>query len=285
VPRKKVSEKGKPADEKEVGSQAEKVSGEADLKEKPRKKSTSRKEVDLDSWIDKNIDEVVSRAGLDYLNLSRETWLDILRDILVDLYGSTSSYKSVDDIARRMLRNSDRIFPVIATRLAHVLSNPSPDQLEFIVSNVEDSILELAPKVYLWLSKLGRSDLLGVLRFKWRVAWSKSRTAVLPVVCPRCGFNALMPDLVCLVCGSSISESELKKHISFTEKLGEFLRSLDCQELMRLLKYDYVLVNDLGIKSPADDRSPVDIEVYLSKYEKDLVKEAYGSRCLNEITK
>jgi hypothetical protein len=279
VPRRKASEK-------EASNQVKEADKGADLKEAvSRKKSTSRKEVDLDSWIDRNIDEVISRAGLDYLGLKKETWVDVLKDILVDLYGSTSSYKSVDDIVRRLLRNSDRVFPAIATRLAHVLDNPSPDQLEFIASNVGDSILELAPKIYGWLTKLGRNDLLGTLRFKWRTAWSRSRTAVLPVACPKCGFNALMPDLVCLVCGFSVSEGELKKHISFTEKLKEFLNSLDCQELAKLLKYDYVLVNDLGVKHPAGDRSPIDIEVFLSKSEKDLVREAYGSRCLSEATK
>lgn len=253
--------------------------------EKSRKKPSSRKEVDIESWIEKNIDEVVSRAGLDYLSLSRELWVETLRDLVAELYGSTSSYKSAEDIAKRLMRSSERILPIIATRLAQILESPSVDQLEFIVTNVGDSILELAPRIYDWVRRLGRSDLLGTLKHKWSVVWTKTRTPILPVACPRCGFNSLMPDLACLVCGASISERELKTSIDFGNRLAEVLSSMDCSEIKSLLNYDYVLVNDLEIKSPAGSRLPVDIEVYLSKPEKELVRKTYLSRCSNEAPK
>lgn len=268
---------------KQAGRELKKQTEEE--REKPRKKASSKKEVDLESWIEKNIDEVVSRAGLDYLNLNKELWTEVLRDIIVDIYGSTSSYKSAEDIAKRLVRNSEKIFPALATRLAHLLENPSVDQLEFIVINIGDAVLELAPRVYSWVSKLGRSDLLGILKHKWGVAWSRFRTPVLPVACPKCGFNSLMPDLVCLVCGVSVQEKELKEFVNFGNKLAETLSSISCSELGDLLKYDYILINDLEIKSPSTSRLPVDIEVYLSKSEKELVKREYQSRCLNEATK
>lgn len=253
--------------------------------ERPRKKPSGRKEVNVESWIEKNIDEVVSRAGLDYLGLSREVWVETLGDLIGELYGSTSSYKSAEDVAKRLTRNAERILPIIAARLAQILDSPSVDQLEFIVTNVGDSVLELAPRIYGWAKGLGRSDLLGALKYKWSIAWSKTRSPILPVACPRCGFNSLMPDLVCLVCGASISERELKESVEFGNRLAEALSSMDCPELKSLLNYDYVLLNDVEIKSPAGNRLPVDIEVFLSRPEKELVRKTYSSRCLDEAPK
>ncbi|MCX8184755.1 MAG: hypothetical protein RMI56_00950 [Sulfolobales archaeon] len=249
------------------------------------RKSASRKEVDLDSWIEKNIDELVSRAGLDYLGLSRELWIEVLRDIATDLYGSTTSYKTADEVARKLVRNSERVFPVLASRLAQILVSPSIDQLEFVVTNIGEAVLGLAPKIYTWLSKSSRSDLLEILRYKWASTWSRTKTSLLPAACPKCGFNSLMPDLACLVCGASITEKELKTSIDFSDRLRELLNSMDCSELRDLVNYDYVLVNDIEIKPPSASRLPVDIEVYLNRAERELVREAYRSRCLSsEIT-
>ncbi|MEM1623310.1 MAG: hypothetical protein QW543_04145 [Sulfolobales archaeon] len=254
-------------------------------KEEPSRKPSIKREVDLDSWIEKNIDEVVSRAGLDYLGISKESWIEILKDVLVELYGSTSSYKSAEDIAKRLTRNSDKLFPVIATRLAYILEAPSADQLEFIVTYVGDSVLELAPRIYHWVAKSGRKDLLDSLKYKWGIVWSKTRTPVLPVACPRCGFNSLMPDLVCLICGASVPEKEVKAFTNFHDRLAEALLSMDCSELEKMLRYDYVLMNDLEVKLPSSNRLPIDIEVYLSESEKGLVKNIFQSRCSNEVTK
>ncbi|MEM1698820.1 MAG: hypothetical protein QXT76_05120 [Sulfolobales archaeon] len=276
----------RPANEESAKQNREKTKKQAEeKKEEPSRKPSSKREVDLDSWIEKNIDEVVSRAGLDYLGINRESWIEILKDVLVELYGSTSSYKSAEDIAKRLTRNSDKLFPVIATRLAHLLEDPSADQLEFIVAYVGDSVLELAPRIYRWVAKSGRRDLLDSLKYKWGTAWSKTRTPVLPVACPRCGFNSLMPDLVCLICGASVPEKEVKVFTNFHDRFMEALLSMECSELEKMLRYDYVLMNDLEVKLPSGSRLPIDIEVYLSKSEKELVRNIFQSRCLNEVTK
>jgi phage FluMu protein Com len=243
------------------------------------RRRSSRRGVDLDSWVERNIDEVVLRSGLDYLGLSRDRWLEVLRDILEELYGSTSSYKSAEDIAKRLVRNSDRVYPVIASRLAYVLEKPTADQLEFIVSNIGEAVLDLAPKLYRLLVEVGREDLLGVLRYKWAGTWSKLRTSILPVKCPRCGFNSVMPDLSCAVCGALLSEREVKSSVDLARRLEELARGMPCSELGSLLRYDYVLVNDLEVKPPSSNRLAVDVEVYLGREEKSLLKRIYEERC------
>jgi len=247
--------------------------------ERGASRRTSRRGVDLDSWVERNIDEIVLRSGLDYLGLSRDRWLEVLRDILEELYGSTTSYKSAEDIARRLVRSSDRVYPVIASRLAYVLERPTADQLEFIVSNVGDAVLDLAPRLYRWAVEVGREDLLGTLRYKWATTWTKLRTPVLPVRCPRCGFNSVMPDLGCAVCGALLSEREVKSSVDLPRRLEELARGVACSELGNLLRYDYVLVNDLEVKPPSANRLLVDVEVYLGREERNLIRRVYEERC------
>ena len=248
------------------------------------RRKTSRRGVDLESWVERNIDEVVLRSGLDYLSLSRDRWLEVLRDILEELYGSTTSYKSAEDVAKRLVRNSDRVFPVVASRLAYVIEKPTVDQLEFIVSNVGDAVLDLAPKLYRWAVEVGREDLLGTLRYKWASTWSKLRTPILPVRCPRCSFNSVMPDLSCAVCEALVSEKELKSSVDLSRRLEELARSTTCSELEGLLRYDYVLVNDLEVKPPSANRLAVDVEIYLGREEKNLLRRVYEERCRHATT-
>jgi hypothetical protein len=248
------------------------------------RRRSSRRGVDLDSWVERNIDEVVLRSGLDYLGLGRDKWLEVLRDILEELYGSTSSYKSAEDVAKRLVRNADRVYPVIASRLAYVLEKPTADQLEFIVSNIGEAVLDLAPKLYRLTVEVGREDLLGVLRYKWASTWSKLRTPILPVRCPRCGFNSVMPDLNCAVCGALLSEREVKSSVDLARRLEELAGGMPCSELGSLLRYDYVLVNDLEVKPPSSNRLAVDVEVYLGREEKSLLKRIYEERCGHAAT-
>jgi len=322
-----------------------KESGTA-TQEKTNKKTTRRtrrrREINLDAWIEKHIDEFVSSTSLDLLNLSREQYIEILKDIIIQLYGSTSSYTKVevlvkrfqrysdriypviaariaslldklsedqlefvilnigdeilkdiiiqlygstssytkvDVLVKRFQRYSDRIYPVIAARIASLLDKLSEDQLEFVVLNIGDEILSLASKLYEYAKKFNRDDLISILKTKWSNAWVKRRTEVLPAECPKCGFNALMPDLTCLVCNSVVNDKSFKEFIKFTDGLKELISILSCDELREIMRRGYVLVNGLGLKPPNSERSPVDIEVYLTSKEMELVKEVYKDRC------
>ncbi len=273
---------------KKVEDSVSAVSEEAASRTKQAKKSTKprkRREVNLDNWVEKHIDSIVSLTGLELLGLTREQYIDLLKDIIIQLYGSTSSYAKAEVIAKRFMRYSERVYPIIASRLTMQLSKFTPTQLEFIVYNIGDSILGLAPKIYVEVKKAGRDDLLQILRNKWANMWLKNKLPVLPTECPKCGFNALMPDLSCLVCGASVSEREVKERINFKEALADFVSSLTCEQLSDLIKYDYILVNGLGLKHPKERRTPIDVEIYLSRSEKEIVRREYLSRCTGDVGK
>ncbi len=251
----------------------------SDSTKKKRKSSRKRRTINIDSWIDRHIDEVISMTGLDLLGLSREQYLELLKDLIIQLYGSLTSYTKASVLAKRFLRYRDRVYPVIAARLASMLDEFNDTQLEFIVFNIGDEVLGLAPKLYEYLRRRGRDDLISILRGKWARAWINRRSKVLPTECPRCGFNSLMPDLTCLVCGSSITEKELKEKLGFESMLKDFVRLASCEELREVIKRGYVLVNNMGIVPPSLPRTRVDIEVYLSGKELNIVKGAYRDKC------
>jgi hypothetical protein len=248
-------------------------------KERKGKSSRRRKGINIDSWIDKYIMDFISITGLDILGLDKEAYKELLSDIMIELYGSLTSYTNVKTLAKRYLRNRRLLDEVIASRLAAMLDKFTEDQLEFIVYNVGDSVLNLAPKIYEEIKKLGRDDLAAILRVKWANAWLKVKKTSLPLECPNCGFNAVMPDLTCLVCNSVLKESEIKQHINFMPSLKTYTEALQCDDLKKLLNYDYVLMNGAGIKLPWERREPIDVEIFLSDVEKKLLKEEYKVRC------
>lgn len=252
------------------------------MRTKEIKKRKKKKEINIDAWIEKYIDQFVELTGLDMLGLTREQYLDLLSDLIVQLYGSLTSYSNVRVVAKRYHRAKDRLNQVIAARLAFMLEKHTRDQLEFIVYNIGDAALGVAPRIYEELKHHGLEDLIRILRVKWANTWLKRKLKVLPVECPACGFNALMPDLSCIVCGTAIREKELKNFTKFQEELKQFVSLLTCDELRRLLLKDYILLNGSGLKIPDENRMPVDIEVYLTPAEKKLIRSEYMRKCEQE---
>lgn len=271
--------KKKPEEKRGKGKEKEVKVKEVESEEKKVRKSKPKKEVDIDAWIEANINEFVEMTGLSILNLSRDQYIELLHDILTQLYGSTTTRTPVETVVKRYNRYKDRLNEVIASRLAYMLDRYTIDQLEFIVFNVGVNVLNIAPKIYAHIVRAGRDDLLKHLRSKWSSAWLARRSQNLPVECPKCGFNSLMPDMTCLVCGSYVTEPELKKYVGFNNILKSFLELLDCNDLKTLTNYDTVLLNASGLKSPTQARSVEDIEIYLSAEEKKLIRETYKVKC------
>lgn len=244
-----------------------------------KEKKTSRKEVDFDKWIEENIREFVELSGLSVLGLSKAQYVELLYEILIQLYGSPTTRTDVETVVKRYNRHKEVINELIANKLVHMFETLPPNLLDFIVANVKDSVLSVAPKIYGQIVRENRTDLVEILKIKWFNGWISKKYRVPPIACPKCGFNSLMPDLSCLVCGSTVSESQLKKHVDFEKSLERFVNELPCNELRDLLNYDLVLLSSEGIKKTTALRSPVDIEVYLTSKEKKIIREAYTSRC------
>jgi len=232
-----------------------------------RRRTYRRKEFDAESWLRKHVDELSQQVGLDTLGLTRNELIEILSKIVDNLAGS-STYINVETMARRFRRYFDRIAPMIAAGIIEVRSELTKEQLEFIVNNIGDYILLLAPKIYEEVKRHNSEDLIPILQQQWIKAWINRRGAPIPPKCPKCGFNSLMPDLTCMVCGSAITDKEVKSTQEFKEMFDEFIKKSSRSELEYVLKAGYVLLSAYGIKSPRDERSSLDIEIFLSPEDK-----------------
>ncbi len=215
--------------------------------------------------------------GLDILGLNDEELQAILTKI-VDLLRGDASTINADTIVRRFHRNLEAMLNIVATSILELRDELHGDLLEFVVSNIGDSVLAHAQRLYREALREGREDLIDRLRAAWASAWVKIRGPPLPVKCPKCGFDALMPDLTCLVCGSVIDEKELKKSVNFEQLLKEFAQLAPVEDVKVAIDYGYVYLNSLGVKSPRERRHPLDIEVVLSSSEKQILAELLKER-------
>jgi len=222
---------------------------------------------------------LIERLGLDYLKLSHDEYRIILTKI-VDLLRGEASTINMDTILRRFRRNLEAMYKIIASMLLEIKDQLMDEQLEFVINNIGDAVLAYASKLYSEAVKRGRLDLVDRLRSEWDRAWITKRQTSLPVRCPQCGFSALMPDLTCLVCGNTIDERILKERLNFRELLHEFAKSYPREVVETAIRYGYVYLTSYGIKPPIEQREPLDIEIVLSRDEKEylmsLLREKYG---------
>ena len=242
------------------------------------KRRRRRKEADIDGWLDKYGSELAQYLGLDLLGLNDKEIKEVLRKPVELVYGSPSSRPNAETIAKRFKRYYENLSPLIASAILEVRKELTRDQLEFVVNNIGRAILAYAPRIYKEIVKHGAHDLLDIARRLWVNHWMMTKTKTPPAECPNCGFNALMPDLTCLVCGASVSERKLKAYLRLEDQIKELVKTLSNDELREFYNKGYVLVNGLGIKPPTEFRERIDIEIHLSSHEKSLIKEEMKRR-------
>jgi len=236
-----------------------------------RKSSTKRNVVETESWVDRYLDELVEAFNLDMLGLSpEESRYIVVR--LVDILRGESSSLNKESIKRRFNRYIQQMNQLIAQHILELREELTVNQLEFVVNNIGEAILGYAPRLYKEVMRLGRADLLDVLRNVWRTYWVQRKYHLLPVTCPRCGFDSLMPDLVCIVCGAVVDEKELKQFVEFEKLLEDFVKQYSEEDVQKTLVYGYLYLNSLGLKPPTHERDKLDLEILLTSKEKDLLK-------------
>ncbi len=217
---------------------------------------------------------------MDMLELSKDELKTVLTK-LVDILRGDASTINADTIVRRFHRNLEPMLNIVATTILEMREELHGDLLEFVVNNIGDAVIAYAPRLYREALREGRTDLIDRLRSEWSRAWVKLRGPPLPVKCPRCGFDALMPDLTCLVCGATVDERELKEFLNFEELLKDFAELHPEEEVKVAIDYGYVYLNSIGLKSPREQREPLDIEIVLSSRERELLKELLQRRNSN----
>ncbi len=220
------------------------------------------------------VKDVAMGLGLDYLGLSDEELQEVLGPVLEMLVGDVSYKPKVEQLVKRVQRYYDNIAELISMNLLRVREKLTVEQLEYVVTYGRRAVAANIQRLYEEVKRLNRTDLIPQLRYLWEEYGRPT-----PIPCPRCGFRAVTPDLTCFVCGAVLSEKEIREAVDFDVMFREFLETATIEELRETLERGYVLLGET-VKPPTARREPWDIELFLNKKEKELLKKKIYEKTL-----
>ncbi|MBP1356951.1 MAG: hypothetical protein JZD40_00440 [Sulfolobus sp.] len=241
-----------------------------------KKKSTKKeKYVDPNELLDEYLDEVINALGLAYLNLQREEYKELIKEPFAGAVGQVKTKPKSRTIINRLQANKDSLMEFVAIKLVRLkdVDKLTDDQLEFVVYNIKSVIKDLAPILYEEVVKRNRLDLLDFLRSTWAQYGINS-----PIECPRCKFNAIMPDFSCYVCKYVISMKQLKEQIHVIDLLTEYAKT-DISGFKEILTSGYFYYSWEGVLPPSKmpKNQLMVFEVVLNKEEKEKLKTFYSA--------
>ncbi|QKQ99355.1 hypothetical protein GWK48_02150 [Metallosphaera tengchongensis] len=244
--------------------------------EKKDKKSKKEKYIDAEKLLDEYIEEVEIGLGLSHLKLGKDLFKEIIKEPFISAVGQVKSKPKPKTIINRLNSSKDVLMEYVAAKLVRLveLSKLTDDQLEFLVFYSGRAVVDLAPALYREVTRRGRTDLLDNLRYNWNLYGIKS-----PAKCPKCGFEAVMPDYSCKICGYVLSSKELKDSINLIPQLEEMVR-YDAEGLKEIISSGYLYYNSAGPIPPSRFK-PKEMEIYyeivLNGQEKSLLSKVYNT--------
>ena len=244
--------------------------------QKTQKKKPTKKEkyVDPNELLDEYLDEIINSLGLAYLNLDREEYKELIKEPFANAVGLVKTKPKAKTIISRLQTNRDPLMEFIVMKLLRIkeVSKLTDEQLEFVVYNIKTAIKDLAPILYEELSKRNKNDLIDYLRANWTRFGINS-----PIECPRCKFNAIMPDFSCYVCKYVISMKQVKEQIHVIELLTEYAKT-DKEGFREILSTGYFYYSWNGVSPPSKmpKNDPLVFEIVLTKDEKEKLKNFYS---------
>jgi hypothetical protein len=222
--------------------------------------------VDPDALLSAVLGDVVSRLGLDILGLSESDYREILRPVVEGVLSRYSSRPSKDALVSRLLNMSQQVYMLAAAYILEKFDRLSEEQLEFIVTNAAPVAAKYVSRLYSELTRYGRKDLIPLLRAAWERYGRPTA-----VECPYCGFRAVTPDLVCMVCGREVKERDIKEAIGFPERLREMVEFYGPAAAREALERGYIIVGDV-VKPPSMPPGEGEVVLHLSPEEKRLLR-------------
>ena len=212
------------------------------------------------------------RLGLEGI-VDRRLVVEIMREVVSGIVESRSTKPSLESIVKRVSSNAEAFLKAVAAALLAEPEKLSREQLEFVVSNAPDLAGKAAPALYARALELGAHWVTPTLRSLW-LRYGRPT----PVRCPRCGFNAVAPDLSCMVCGAQLSEEEVKESIGFREALRSFALRADPRLVEEAIRAGYVVLDDDIHPPSVKSTLPFYVELHLSKAERRMLEEALRAR-------
>lgn len=230
------------------------------------RRTRSRPRVNPEQVLESIVDELVSRLGLDVLGLNRDEYKEMLRPVIEGILDQYSSRPSREALLSRLEHQAANLYVLASMYVLEKRERLNEDQLEFIVSNAPQVAAKYVSRLYEEAKRLGREDLIPLLRSAWERFGTPS-----PIPCPRCGFRAVTPDLVCMVCGYELSEREAKEMIDFGERLRELVEFYGPSAAREALTRGYVIVGET-VKPPTEPPGPMDVVLHLDNRDREVLK-------------
>ncbi len=241
-------------------------------KSKRKKRKAKKKTFNVEEWVESNIDKLIPITGIDYLNLPRDLEKSILTRITEIIIGESKKI-DIDTFTRRYKRYIQQLKQVIAFEIVSNLNSLSKEQLEYIMSSIGPWIIQYGDKLYREITRHGAIDLLNILKYEWNRWWTQTKTPELPPECPKCGFNALMPDYTCLICKHVASEKEILDKYRFDSYVENVIRKGRYDIVKSIVDKGYILVNATGIKEPDSEKGLLDLEIHIDYKKRNKLKE------------
>lgn len=260
------------------------ATGEKELKQRVTRKTTKRarvKEHDIDKLLDEIFSQVDSIFSLTtYLGLSPDKAREVVREILDNVVSSYSSRPSTEAVLKKIKRNADIISEYIASKLLELEDKLSINQLEFIVLKGGRSALKEAERLFKLALKYSRDDIVSALRNLWNISGPRGL-----LECPKCGFNSITPERICLICGNIVKDEYIRERLSFSDKFETYLKTASVAELNETMQAGFILLGERGIYSPRSRKArienPIVYVIYLNPAELSRIVEEIGSRELS----
>ncbi len=189
--------------------------------------------------------EVSEALGLRDLVSDEGFRKELVKEVLELVVHSTTSKPSIDVLLKRIESNRRSVNKLISAKILENVDKLTAEQLNFIISYGEETVIPFISEVYGELVKSGRSELIDALKY----VWEKYGRPTL-VQCPKCGFRSVMPDYSCIICGYSVSENYVREQLSFSALFEDYVRTASIAELREVLDVGFVIVSESGLHSP-----------------------------------
>ncbi len=175
--------------------------------------------------------EVISRLGLDFLDLNDEEVKEIC-ELVYEMIPRKTSFKAYFE---RISRKREKILPLIISHLLEKRGVRDERELEFYVTYGDRAIIPHTSLIYFEAKKHGRKDIIALLRDLWL-----RNNIGFPIRCPHCAFPSVSPRFECIVCGKVLSEEEVKEAIDFKTLLKVYSETSEEEEIKRILEQGYI---------------------------------------------
>jgi hypothetical protein len=228
----------------------------------------------LEEVLERLVEAAQASVSIDVIGLS----VNDLREALKPLAKMLLESGDPDKAVKRLINDPRNLYTSIAYYLLSQRDRLTQEQLDILASSDPAVLLSQPRKVYREAVREGRSDIVALLR----EAWNKQYEQKL-VLCPRCGFYAVVESMECIICGAKLSSSDLKQALDVEEMLKLFAEEKPAPDIMEAAEEGRILLCGGSLYAPSKrPRDSVCVEISLSQQERQIIREHFRRRTIGQ---